>query len=192
MAPGTQNLRLHLREATAQAHDRLDAGMRSVAGWSDLSQYSRFLSLQYAARQSVEDWLSEHAEPGLLPPPQIQLIARDLAALDAPIPEAAQFAFSETRPAAVGGIAWALAGSSLGNRAILKDIRRAAGGASIWPETFLADPAMPAFWADLRRRIEGPASPHEAEAARAAAAALFDHFTTAVLSHTPREAVFVS
>ena len=33
---------------------------------------------------------------------------RDLAALDAPIPDAATFAFSDTMPAAVLGIAWAL------------------------------------------------------------------------------------
>lgn len=192
MTPDAQNLRLHLRKATAQAHDRLDAGMRSAAGWDDLSQYSRFLSLQYAARQSVEEWLGEHAEPGLLPPPQTQLIERDLAALDAPIPDAATFAFPDTRRAAVLGIAWALAGSSLGNRAILKDMRRAAGGAGTWPENFLADPAMPAFWAELRRQIERPADAQEAEAAQRAAAALFEHFTAAVLSHTHREAAFVS
>ena len=79
MTPGTDNLRFFLREATAFAHDGLDSAMRVEAGWETRSGYARFLAIQYRARFSVEEWLVRHAPSGLLPPPQVPLIANDLA-----------------------------------------------------------------------------------------------------------------
>ncbi|MEL6487227.1 MAG: hypothetical protein AAFQ13_08795, partial [Pseudomonadota bacterium] len=70
------NLRDTLRGATACAHNKLDAAMRAGAGWSDRGAYTRFLSLQYAARQPVEMWLLANAPCDLRPPPQAPLIAQ--------------------------------------------------------------------------------------------------------------------
>ena len=76
------------------------------------------------------------------------------------------------------GVAWVLAGSSLGNRAILKEVQRitADDHSDSWPCAFLGDEAMLSFWKRLRQRIERPASSSEVEAASRAAAAVFDHF----------------
>lgn len=76
------SLRQSLRSATAHAHDQLDGTMRSVAGWSTLDDYARFLSLQHAARLPIEAWLARHAPCDLQPPRQAPLIAQDLAQMD--------------------------------------------------------------------------------------------------------------
>ncbi|MEO0463930.1 MAG: hypothetical protein AAF127_12420 [Pseudomonadota bacterium] len=75
-------------------------------------------------------------------------------------------------------MAWVLAGSSLGNRSILAEVRRTASDncEAGWPARFLSDAAMLAFWKDLRAQIERPASCAEARAASEAATAVFDHF----------------
>ena len=189
MLAGTKNLRLHLRESTAPAHDRLDAAMRARADWETREGYSRFLAMQWSARHSVENWLDAHAPPALRAPKQTALIEADLAALGAPVtPLAPRFVHEAHGKAAALGIVWALAGSSLGNRAILKDVRRAAPDGAQWPSSFLADDAMLAFWSTLRRQIERPANADEAEAARRSASALFEHFTAAVTARAGTQA----
>ena len=192
MMAGTDNLRFFLRSATAEAHERLDASMRVASGWGQLEEYASFLGLQHAARNSVEAWLAIHAPPDLLAPAQIPLIARDLSVLGTGVSEGEKFSHPDTSRASVLGIVWALAGSSLGNRAILKDVRRASGGEGVWPEAFLADPAMPAFWSSLRREVERPSDALEAETARRAAIALFDHFTRTVASNSARQVALAS
>ncbi len=90
------------------------------------------------------------------------------------------FAFEPESEFSVLGAAWVLAGSALGNRAILKEVLRASAGGPDWPHAFLGDPAMFAFWQTLRNQIDNPASEIEAAHATAAANAVFDHvFTTA-------------
>ncbi|MGY6550422.1 MAG: hypothetical protein ACXIT4_00850 [Erythrobacter sp.] len=190
------NLRLHLRAATMAAHDLLDAAMQAASGWQNLGDYTRFLSLQHAARVPVEAWLDDHAPRALRPPRQTPLIARDLAALGLALPPpAAPFALDAGKDSAASGAAlgaaWVLAGSALGNRSILKQMQRASAEASrkniaaasaaaherpAWPAAFLGDAAMIAFWQDLRGLIERPATPAEAAAASDAAAAVFEHF----------------
>ena len=192
MIAGTDNLRFFLRSATAEAHEQLDASMRAASGWECERDYARFLALQHAARRSVEAWLDAHAPDDLHPPAQTPLIASDLSASGEELPQGPLFSHPETSRAAVLGIAWALAGSSLGNRAILKDVRRASGAAGSWPETFLADDTMPAFWAKLHREVERPADAVEAEAARRAAVALFDHFTRSVSFQLPNQMALAS
>ncbi|MDJ0643460.1 MAG: biliverdin-producing heme oxygenase [Erythrobacter sp.] len=173
----TDNLRMCLRGATASAHDLLDASMRAASGWSSLDDYADFLALQHAARAPVEDWLAETAPQDLVPPAQCPLIANDLADLGHSVPPmAAPFSLhiDEYRQSHALGAAWVLAGSSLGNRSILKELRRA--GHVEWPHAFLGDDHMLTYWQGLRRRIERPAKVAEVEAASAAAAAVFDHF----------------
>ena len=79
-----------------------------------------------------------------------------------------------------------MAGSSLGNRAILRDIELHAD--SKMPTAFLADPGMIAFWKALRPDLEQPATDLEAAAAARAAASVFDHFRKAAAAFAPAEA----
>jgi heme oxygenase len=174
------------------AHDLLDHTMQAASGWRSLGDYARFLALQHAARAPVEAWLETHAPADLCPPVQTPLIARDLAALGLAVPPpAAAFAIGKDRrtPAGISagagagaagealGAAWVLAGSALGNKAILREMQRAsraAGGE--WPCAFLGDAAMLTFWQRLRARLEQPASAADASAAATAASAVFAHF----------------
>ena len=184
LAEPSHTMRKALREATAQAHDQLDGTMRSVAGWSSLDDYARFLSLQYAARVPIEAWLDDNAPEDLRPPPQAPLIAQDLEAMGRPLPSdkvrfettdlqkqvvrrtkgedktaIASAALELAGRSAALGTAWVLAGSSLGNRAILGEVRRTANmkGWAQWPARFLGDEAMLVFWKRLRIELEDSA-----------------------------------
>ena len=190
----SSNLRDSLREATAQAHDQLDSTMRAVAGWSSQADYARFLSLQHTARAPIEAWLADNAPSDLVPPEQTPLIATDLEALGHTAP-LAKIAFVPQGASRIGsatggqvdhltqrcealGIAWVLAGSSLGNRAILAEIRRTAKarGWQDWPAKFLGNEAMLAFWKRLRSELENSAEMEVVEVASRAATSVFDHF----------------
>ncbi|BDI60219.1 biliverdin-producing heme oxygenase [Qipengyuania nanhaisediminis] len=180
MKASVDNLRLHLRAATASAHDRLDSAMREAADWRSRDGYARFLALQHAARRPLEDWIAQGFDDDCAPPPQAPLIASDLAALGAaPAQGIVPFEHASRSRAAQLGIAWALAGSALGNRAIAREI-----GAD-WPAAFLTDGAMFAFWQTLRAAIEQPASADERRASSAGALAVFSHF--AALAEQPFE-----
>jgi len=193
-AKPTANLRQTLRGATASAHNRLDTSMRAVAGWSDRDDYARFLSLQYAARHPVEMWLLTHAPGDLRPPPQAPLIAQDLYALKAQEPRVTlPFALScglagdaEGVRGQALGVAWVLAGSSLGNKAILADIQRRSKRGVLardqepWPAQFLSDTSVFAFWRRLKRRLEDSAEMDQVDLATHAASDVFAHF----LNHT--------
>ncbi|MBV7265098.1 biliverdin-producing heme oxygenase [Erythrobacter ani] len=179
-AANTNDLRSCLRGATAAAHDQLDRTMREVSGWSSEAEYRQFLSLQYAARAPIEGWLSEEAPDDLKPPPQCPLIARDLMALDAPVPKiparvSASFSAPPADRAGIMGVAWVVAGSALGNRSILKELDHA--GQSQWPSSFLGDPHMLSFWSRLKRQMREPASDADVETATQGAFTAFNHFT---------------
>lgn len=178
-----KSLRMALRDATAIAHDRLDLSMRSAAGWESRADYARFLSLQYQARLSVEMWLIKHAPVRLAPPAQTPLIACDLIALGDPLP----FSPSRFRLPTTGnaisdghalGVAWVLAGSALGNRAILKEL--AVNGRGNWPTAFLGDPKMLAFWKCIRPLLEEGGAALTTDHAIEAAVSVFDHFQSQI------------
>ncbi len=189
----SESLRASLRGATARAHDLLDGSMRAAAGWTTRADYARFLALQYAARMPVEAWLIQNAPHDICPPAQCALIAADLAAMGKQLPQsAAPFEFTsagdDADQADFGalGAAWVLAGSSLGNRAIRAELHRAAkaeGGAP-WPDSFLGDERMLAFWKHLRDRIENPADHVATQSACRAAVAVFDHFIAITMTET--------
>ncbi len=173
-----EDLRLHLRAATMAAHDLLDHTMQAASGWQNRADYARFLSLQHAARAPVEAWLDTHAPDDLRPPVQTPLIAEDLAMLGLDLPAPAEaFEMHLAAEGAALGAAWVLAGSALGNKAILKQMRRASAAAGhAWPAAFLGDEAMLVFWQSLRPLLERPASATTASAAATAASAVFAHF----------------
>lgn len=153
---GQTTLRALLRAATAPDHDRLDrmVGALDLAVHAD---YARFLRIQLAAREALEPQLAARLGPAA-PPSQSALIRHDLAAigevranphLSAPLP-------ADSDPI---GACWALAGSHLGNRAMLHALgSRAAPG---WPTSFLADGAIAAYWQTLRESLARPARPDD-------------------------------
>ena len=147
-------MRSVLRQATREAHDRLDALAADLPVSSD-RHYARFLRAQFAARSAMEAGFATIAPPQAGPPPvQTQLIVEDLAELGHMLPSAlARPALSSAAHAL--GAAWAIAGSSLGNRAMLA--RRHKAGLTT-AERFLSDQAMPDYFTSLLRVIENPAN----------------------------------
>ncbi len=181
-------LRSRLRESTAALHDLLDGLMRDAAGWNTREEYIDFLTLQHTARLPVESWLLINASGAQCPPPQCDLIAKDLAAMGAaparrkntpalPLLKIDCDGGHDNR-SFVLGVAWTLAGSALGNRAILKEIRKInlLQNAETWPHSFLADRQMLDFWHTIKSEVERPASAAYASSAAHASAAVFQHF----------------
>jgi heme oxygenase len=170
------------------AHDLLDAATQASTGWQTRTDYACFLTMQHAARAPVEAWLAAHAPADLQPPVQTPLIAGDLAHLGEATPSPAPlFTLGRTGAGYALGVAWVLAGSALGNRAIARQVARIGGGA--WPAAFLGDDAMMGFWQGLRAQIERPAPAEVAAGAGAAAAAVFAHFLATTREVRPRESV---
>lgn len=153
-------LRAALRQHTVAEHERLDALMGGLALGSR-QDYARFLCIQYRARVPIEAWLAANLPPALVPPVQSLLARTDLGALghtrDKP-----GAAFTAPADHAIG-VAWVIAGSSLGNRTILAQRRKKGLDA---PHAFLSCPAMPLFFkhftaamleADRETRVFAPA-----------------------------------
>ena len=173
-------LRKDLNAATRAKHDALD---RELSPLAEGSQYGRFLRIQYAVRAPVESWLVAHVTDPLSPT-QTALIREDLRELGIqPSDDLPTFEAEDQREA--WGIAWTLAGSSLGNRALLHR-RRKAGLRSA--HRFLGDEAMPRYWAELRPRIEVPMDEATHEHAIRGARRVFDIFLAVHRSTTERVA----
>lgn len=172
--------------------------MRERTGWHSCDSYIEFLKLQYQARRPVEGWLIANAPEHLRPPLQCDLILQDLTALgmgkrlDASSTSETPFDIGSgskaEREAKSLGAAWTLAGSSLGNRSILKEIGQSSSHSESapWPHSFLADPKMLAFWGNLRRLIERPAAETEICQASQASLAVFDHFIMMLRDQTQK------
>ncbi|MBV7259022.1 hypothetical protein [Erythrobacter crassostreae] len=127
--------------------------------------------------------MSANAPAAFCAPAQSHLIARDLENLAVRLPvagPASDFAIGPVSDSSAIGAAWVLAGSSLGNRSILKELEKA--GHADWPCAFLSDPGMLAFWKQLRPLIDEPADLDMLTAASEAAIAVFDHF----IAHTAK------
>lgn len=167
----TLTLRQVLRDATSDQHDRLDARVTAM-DLTDPEDYRRFLLMQLMARAPVEAWLASCLPDA--PPPLAALLARDLEALGATLPAALPFA--PPADADPLGACWAIAGSSLGNRAMLHHLTKS-GQAEALPTAFLADGAMATYWQGLKPKLEAPASAHSG--ALAAAEAVFAAFIAA-------------
>lgn len=166
------SLRSELKRRTRPLHDELDGALGEAP--LDQESYALFLAAQYAARAPIERWAAANLDDSLRPPPTASLIAADLAELHAPLPAEADFALPHGADPV--GLGWALGGSSMGNRAMLMQ-RRKAGFATA--ERFLADPATAAFFRALLPRLSAPVAPDDADAAVLAAQAVFETFLTA-------------
>lgn len=177
-----QGLRKQLRVATRDAHDELDTAMQGF-DLHRLAGFARFLKVQLAARAPIEEWCARNGAPELVPPAQSPLITCDLAALGE-THNHLHVTFAPPPGASAIGVVWTLAGSSLGNRAILADLAK--HGCYDHPRAFLSDGAMPQFWKQLRSRFEGDASDDEIAQAAQGALAVFATFQTA-LAQVERE-----
>ena len=172
---GRSDLRSALRRETASVHDRLDRALAGE-GLSSADDYARFLTTQYRARKPIEDWIADNLPEDASPPPQASLIAADLAALDRDLPPVAR-RFALPANADPIGLQWALAGSSLGNRAMLAQRRKSGLDG---PESFLSDSAMPAYFKHLRPSLEAEVDPERSDRAVIAANAVFACFLDAL------------
>lgn len=162
----TRSLRAWLKSATRERHDALDRAMGMDAPAEDRA-YARFLSVQYAAHSTLERWAEEICPPGWRHPAQSVLVARDLASLEIPLP--APLPLDGAEAPDWRGLAWALGGSSLGNRTML--VRRRKAGSDC-ASAFLSDPALPAYFARilplLAERMHEPSAAGAIRAANAA------------------------
>ena len=169
------SLRDVLRQATSEAHDVLDSAFHSDT-LADPDAYGDFLAMQLRARLPIERWAALNCPASLRPPETTSEILEDLLALGRPISlRPARFDIPDGADPI--GVAWAIAGSHLGNRAMLAMLRKA--GAHL-PASFLADTRMQAFWADLKPRLEVPADRDSARGAIVAANAVFACFTASL------------
>lgn len=165
------SLRTVLKQRTRPLHDKLDAMLGHAP--LDSCGYVAFLGVQYASRAPIEAWAAVMA-PEIRPPASAPLIAQDLASLGVPLPCEARFVW----PAGADplGVAWALAGSSLGNRALLHQ-RRKAGLEG--PDRFLTDPAPVLYFQALLPRLAEAVPAARADAAARGAEAVFRTFLEA-------------
>ncbi len=165
-------LRAALRAATHEHHQQLD----NLLGRLDLAErhdYACFLEVQLSARLGVEQWLYLNAPAHWLPPSQVSLLRRDLDWLgyDARSTRGPDFIAPVDSPEAWIGAAWVLAGSSLGNRMMEREVADRA--ADNWPMAFLQDQAMPRYFKALLPLLQDTATNVAAEKT---ARAVFAHF----------------
>ncbi|MBX7458293.1 biliverdin-producing heme oxygenase [Qipengyuania sp. 1NDH17] len=159
-------MRERLRQATGEIHARLDETVGHMPVSSE-NEYAAFLSAQFAARCAVERALAMQPPMGLAAPPsQAAALAQDLADLGV-TPERMPHEFALDTPAAALGAAWVLAGSSLGNKAML--VQRGKTG-SKGPERFLSDTGLARYFGGLLHVLDRPHS--EADIAQAITGAL--------------------
>lgn len=178
-----QSDQLTIRQALRRATDDLHTGLDAALGGLDLAdreQYAAFLSVQLSARRPIEQWLAVNAAADICPPAQSDLLVSDLAAL-----RIARSTLKPTEFAAptegVLGVAWAIGGSSMGNRMMLRALRQSSGNL---PTSFLADERMASFFAGIRPAIEGPAETYaELVPAISAARAVFTQFSASFAAH---------
>ena len=141
-----RRLRNALREATSETHARLDEAVGHLP-LSSADKYAFFLTAQYRARLAVDEAFEKQAPHGMVAPPsQTRLLELDLKDLgSSPTQQCGKLGF-DTEFEALGA-AWVIAGSSLGNRAILHQRRkRELAG----PQRFLEDDRLTSYFSDLR------------------------------------------
>lgn len=165
-------LRDALKARTRPLHDALDAAIGGAV--LDSGGHAAFLTVQLAARAPIERWAAAHMPCALKPPPMAALIVADLAELGAPRPEDECFAV----PPDVDhlGVAWALGGSALGNKAILVQRRRAGCTTA---NRFLGDGATAQYFRRILPLLGDITGPRDTDAAVGAAEAVFRTFLAA-------------
>lgn len=177
-----RTIRNYLRSETSVEHTRLDERLGALVT-GDVEDYAAFLAIQYRARKGIERWLEQHCIANA-PPPQTGLIARDLGELGHPLPFDTPDFVAAVEAQSLG-ICWVLAGSALGNRAILA--RMAKLDASR-PVAFLSDSAMGDYWRGLLPTLQRPNAESDMRGPRDGARAAFAHFNAVAAESLALEA----
>ena len=168
-------MRNALREATSETHARLDEKVGSLPLSSD-DDYASFLTAQYLARRVVDAALDAQSPHGIAPPPsQTELLQLDLSDLGA-LPGQQEHKLILSTPFEALGAAWVIAGSSLGNRTILRQ-RRKKGLTG--PQRFLEDDRLTSYFSNLRTVLSGSYPPAEVDEAVLGARKTFEVFERA-------------
>ncbi|XUU61131.1 biliverdin-producing heme oxygenase [Erythrobacter sp. HA6-11] len=149
----------------------------SHSGWTSAAGYTQFLQVQLAARAPIEHWFAEDCPEELQPPRQTHLIKQDLNAMKAAMAPSIG-TFDLPQGADPLGAVWALAGSSLGNAMIQRQVASSIACAHL-PQSFLSDQSMHRFWKDLLPLLNATYSNEKAQAACQGANAVFAHFLRA-------------
>ncbi|WP_370031242.1 biliverdin-producing heme oxygenase [Qipengyuania mesophila] len=178
-----RTIRNYLRSETSVEHTWLDERLGALVT-GDVEDYAAFLAIQYRARKGIERWLEQHCIANA-PPPQTGLIARDLRELGHPLPFDTPD-FTPPASAQTLGVCWVLAGSALGNRAVLA---RLAKQAMSRPVAFLSGPRMGDYWRNMLPILERPAPPNERSSLLGGASAAFAHFNAVAAESLALEAV---
>lgn len=166
-------VRDYLRDATRENHDALDS-LVTRTDLCDPQAYEPFLQFQHAARLPFEEWCQNNAPADLRPPRQTGLIRADLAELGSTVAkQRADMPAIDSNHDPLA-IAWVLAGSALGNRSILSDLRRRSG--ETMPTNFLDDNTMFRFWRDLKPALQQSVDIERARRMAASARCVFDLF----------------
>ena len=168
-------MRNALREATSETHARLDETVGSLPLSSD-DDYASFLTAQYLARRVVDAALDAQSPHGITPPPsQTELLQLDLSDLGA-VSSQQEHALTLSTPFEALGAAWVIAGSSLGNRTILRQ-RRKKGLTG--PQRFLEDDRLTSYFSNLRAVLSENYPPAEVDEAVLGARKTFEVFERA-------------
>ncbi|MFW2348900.1 biliverdin-producing heme oxygenase [Qipengyuania sp.] len=177
-----RTIRKYLKSETAGVHARLDERLGALVA-DGTGNYAAFLAIQYRARKGIERWLEQHCSAAC-PPPQTGLIARDLAELGHPLPSATPD-FTPPDGARTLGVCWVLAGSALGNRAVLARMTKQP---TPRPVAFLSDPRMGDYWRNMLPVLERPATENERSSLLGGAIAAFAHFNAVAAESLALEA----
>ncbi len=172
----------YLKEATAQNHDHLDRVLGKLVTDNEAT-YAEFLEIQLRARIGIETWLNTIA-PEISPPNQTHLIELDLTNMGRS-PRNELLVFDPPAGADPLGASWVLAGSSLGNRALLVRLKKVDTNL---PTAFLSDPRLVRFWQNLRPSLERVHNLPDDTPVLAAAQATFSHFLRAATDSLALEA----
>ena len=173
-----RTLRAHLQASTRDVHDRLDASVSSL-GLAQREQYARFLGNQLKAREPIERWAANAMAEAIRPPETAALLRADLRDLESEVPEAGGHSFALPEGADPIGLAWAIAGSLMGNRSMLGHLRKTGSVRDGLPVRFLSDPRMADFWRSIVPLLREEVTIEAAKPAIEAALAVFAHFEDA-------------
>ncbi|MXO65273.1 biliverdin-producing heme oxygenase [Altericroceibacterium endophyticum] len=180
----SDSLRHAMRAATREMHDVLDNGMADL-DLAEPEDYARFLRFQLGARAPIERWTRENLPVEDRLPEQIPLLLEDLTDLGKPfsLPNRTFTLPDEADPI---GLSWVLAGSHLGNRAMLADLQTR--NTQSLPVRFLDDDRMIQFWKALKPELEQSVSAQRLTAALSAAKATFAFFLETMRAPGKRQA----
>ena len=168
-------MREELRQATGEIHARLDKTVGHMIVSSE-QEYGSFLLAQFAAHRAVERALAMQAPLGIAAPPsQTPTLLQDLADLAIDPPRLLIELTLDSASAALGA-AWVLAGSSLGNKAMMAQ-RRKAGATG--PSRFLSDVGLARYFGGLLHVLDRSYSESDTAEAVAGALATFTLFEKA-------------